>query len=544
MADETAERLIQQHEKLKTTRTTFENHWDSIAPLVLPRQDDFFGQHRPQGEERTEEIFDGTAPLALERFAAAVESLLTPRNQKWHTLKATLPELNENQEVKEYFDRVTNILFQARNSPAANYPSQQYETYISLGAFGTGIMFLADVPGFGMRYKSIHLGEVYIAQNFAGQIDWVNRQFKMTAKEAVEKFSNPDDNLPSRIRDSVTTNPMNKFEFLHVVKPNPDFRADREGPDFAKFNSWWIAMQETTTINKEGFDTFPYIVSRYVTAPQEIYGRSPAMAVLPDIRMVNEMSKEDIRATHLVTRPPILAHGDGVIDKFSMKPGSINYGGVDAQGRQLIHPFNSNARVDINEAKMETRRKIINDAFLVSLFQILVDSPAMTATEVLQRVQEKGELLSPTLGRQQSEALGPMIVRELDILTKMQVIPPMPDILVENLGEFEVEYTSPLARAAMAEEALGTERTVQAAIAVAGIDASIVDKIDFDEYLDILGRANGAPAKLFKDDEEVAEIRNAKAQAQQAAQIAQAAPQVAGAIKDVAQAGEIIGAPA
>ena len=42
----------------------------------------------------------------------------------------------------------------------------------------------------------------------------------------------------------------------------------------------------------------------------------------------------------------------------------------------------------------------------------------MTATEVLERAREKGALLAPTMGRQQSEALGPMIEREIDILVE------------------------------------------------------------------------------------------------------------------------------
>jgi hypothetical protein len=74
-------------------------------------------------------------------------------------------------------------------------------------------------------------------------------------------------------------------------------------------------------------------------------------------------------------------------------------------------------------------RAIINDSFLVTLFQILIDSPQMTATEVLQRAQEKGALLSPTMGRQQSEFLGPTIERELDVLAQQGMIPPMPAIL-------------------------------------------------------------------------------------------------------------------
>jgi hypothetical protein len=41
----------------------------------------------------------------------------------------------------------------------------------------------------------------------------------------------------------------------------------------------------------------------------------------------------------------------------------------------MMQPFGTGARVDINEQKMEQRRTAIDDAFLVTLFQILVETP-------------------------------------------------------------------------------------------------------------------------------------------------------------------------
>jgi hypothetical protein len=52
--------------------------------------------------------------------------------------------------------------------------------------------------------------------------------------------------------------------------------------------------------------------------------------------------------------------------------------------------------------------------FLLTLFEIMVETPRMTATEVLKRSQEKSMLLTPLVARQQNESLSPMIERELD----------------------------------------------------------------------------------------------------------------------------------
>ena len=87
----------------------------------------------------------------------------------------------------------------------------------------------------------------------------------------------------------------------------------------------------------------------------------------------------------------------------------------------------------------------VERAFLVDIFSILEDpNQNMTATEVLQRAQEKGYLLAPMIGRQQSELFGPMVTREIDILDRGQDnFRPRPN-KVRKMGklEWEVVYES------------------------------------------------------------------------------------------------------
>jgi len=184
---------------------------------------------------------------------------------------------------------------------------------------------------------------------------------------------------------------------------------------------------------------------------------------------------------------------------------------------------------------MEQRRKMINDSFLVSLFAILVESPQMTATEVLQRAQEKGALLAPTVGRQQSETLGPLIERELSVLAEQGFIPPKPPILEEAGGEYEIEYVSPLTQAMRAPEGIGILRTLESVQAIAAVDPSVMDNFDADEITRTLADIHGAPQKILRDENEVAEMRGQRQQAQMAQAGIDAAPQLADAGLKVAQ---------
>lgn len=532
-----AERLIDQWEQLKAKRTHWDAHWQDISDVLLPRATGFITKEE-RGTKRTEHVFDATANLALDRFAAAFNSLLTPLGQKWHALKAGVKELDDDHSVKEFFQVLNDQLFNLRYSEAANFASSWHESYLQLGSFGSGVCFVDESSSnFGMRYKSQHLANIWYVLDSDGKPSTVFRRFTMTAYAARRK-ADWDGNLPEVISKAV--NLWQDFEFLHVVQPNDDFDPGRADAQGMRLKSTYISCEGKKTLSVGGYSKMPYIISRYVVAPEEEYGRSPAMIVLPDIKMLNQMSKTDIRAVHKLVDPPLLLHDDGVMGSNGMQvdatPGALIYGGVDSMGNQLVRPLQTGARVDIAEEKMEGRRKTINDAFLVTLFQILVESPQMTATEALMRAQEKGALLGPAVARQQSESLGPLIAREISILQNQGLIPPLPEALVEAEGEYEIEYVSPITRAQRAEEALGWQRSLEALAPVLQIKPELLEIYDLEEVARIISDVNGMPPSTLRTRDEYAQIvEQMLADNQQTQAIDRAAP-VAGALKDAAQA--------
>lgn len=533
MSDSRVDDIIRRQEKMATDRAIFDSHWREIAERVLPRADHFRVNRNP-GDKHTERVFDATGPLALERFAAAMESMLTPRTQRWHKLKTGVPQLDELPEVKAYLDEVTQLLFAVRYSPKANFASQANEVYMSLGAFGTGGMFIDDMIGRGIRYRSIPLSEMYIAEDHQGRVDTVHRRFPMTARQAAQRFG--VDKLPEKIKQAAEKTPDQNFDFIHAVGPRDDMDLRRKDYKGMAWYSCYIALDGRTILSEGGYHSMPYAVGRYVTGVKEVYGRSPAMTVLPDIKMVNEMSKTIIRAAHKMVDPPLLLQEDGALQAFDLRPGALNYGGVNEQGNQLVHPLQTGARLDIGEEMLEQRRKVINDAFLVTLFQILVDAPQMTATEAMLRAQEKGALLAPTMGRQQSEFLGPLIEREIDILARAGALPPMPDALREAGGLVEVEYVSPLNRAQRAEEGVAIMRTLEAVTPLAQIDPKVMMIFDPEAIARELADINGVPAKVLRTPDQMKVMDEQSAEAAQAQQLLAAAPVVGSTVKDLAQA--------
>lgn len=138
-----------------------------------------------------------------------------------------------------------------------------------------------------------------------------------------------------------------------------------------------------------GYWSQPYAISRYYTAPGEVYGRSPAMVVLPDIKLLNEINRAIIEGAQMAVRPPMLLPEDGILQPFKMMPGALNFGGMNRDGKPLALPLNTATDFSVAMTLAEQKRQTINDGFFITLFQILVDNPQMTATEAMLRAQEK-----------------------------------------------------------------------------------------------------------------------------------------------------------
>lgn len=515
MSDTRADDVLRHQSQMEAQRSNFDNQCQEVADRVLTRQRDFTTKVTP-GTKQNEKVFDSTAPLALDRFASAIDSMLTPASQIWHEL--TIRGQGDDAS-KQALSEINKALFEARYAADANFGSQMFEAYISLGAFGNGTIFVDEGVGRnGLRYRSIPFAETYFAENFQGKVDTVHRKFELTARQMAQQFG--EDELPETIRNCLKEEGNRRFELIHCVRPREDAdwtKADYRGMPYA---SYYVSFEGRKILKESGYRTMRYAAARYVTAPKDVYGRGPAMTVLADIKSVNEQQKTLLRTGQLIAEPPLLLSDDGGIGAFKLQPRALNRGAIGPDGQALVQPLQIGANLPITLEMTNQTRTVINDAFLVTLFQILVETPDMTATQAMLRAQEKGQLLAPTMGRLQSELLGPIIAAELDILAQQGYLDGLPDEFYED-GALKVEYTSPLARAQMADEGIGILRTIEAAAPIMEIDPSA--KAVFSgkgaDLIRRLGEINGVSPELMNTKDEVAAISQQQAQKSQIADV-------------------------
>lgn len=515
----------------------FAGQWDEVAQLVMPshRNTFMFGNVNTPGSKMTDRQVDATGQMALTRFAAICDSLLTPRNMIYQHLAASDEYIMKDRETRLWFEDATKLLFKLRYAPEANFSASNQANFQSLGAFGNMAMF-TDKNAFysGFRYKAVPLGEIFFRENFQGGVDGFTRWFRQTARQAEQMWPGQ---LPPALQTALIADSEQLFSFLHCVTPRKDYDRERLDSKGKKWRSVYISLEGKCVMHKAdeemegGYHSFPLAVGRYDQSPNEVYGRGPAMTVLPALKTLNAEKRAYLQQAHRALAPVLLTADDGVVG-MSMRPNAVNVGGVNSQGQALVHVLPT-GEIQVGKEMMAEERQLINDAFLVTLFQILVKSPQMSATEVIERANEKGILLAPTMGRQQGEYVGAFTVRELDLMMQMRLLRQMPPRLREAGAELHIIYDNPLSRLAKAQEGAGFMRTLESVKELVNItgDASLLDPFDFDVAIPALADQNAVPESWMADEMKIGKKRQARQKAMQAEQQMKNLPNQAAMIK-------------
>jgi len=514
--------IMARFDRLKTGRQNWETHWQEVADYMQPRKADVT-RTRSRGDKRTELIFDSSPIQAVELLAASLHGMLTNPSTPWFSLRYKDEGLDSDDEAKLWLEGVTDTMYTAFNR--SNFQQEIFELYHDLITFGTAAMFIEEDQDDLLKFSTRHINEIYITENDKGRIDTVYRKFKITLRAAFQQFG---ENLSEEARNKVEKDPFDEIDILHAVYPRQDFDPTKKDKKNMEFESTYVEYKNGNELSVGGFMEFPFVVPRYLKASHEIYGRSPAMTALPDVKMLNEMSKTTIKAAQKQVDPPLLVPDDGFLLPVRTVPGGLNF--YRSGTRDRIEPLNIGANNPLGLNMEEQRRTAIRNVFYVDQL-LLQQGPQMTATEVIQRNEEKMRLLGPVLGRLQSELLKPMIDRCFAILLRNNQFAPAPEFLSGQ--DIEIEYVSPLAKAQKGTELSSITRAIEILGSLANV-APVFDYINFDSLVKHIADLVGVPQKVLKlqsqvnaEREQAAQQQEQMAQMQQLQQVAKAGGDIA-----------------
>ena len=514
--------LLSRFDRLQGQRENWETHWQEVADYMQPRKADVT-KRRARGDKRMEQVFDSSPIQAVELLAASLHGMLTNPSTPWFTLRFKDEEIENDDEAKLWLEASTDAMYTAFNR--SNFQQEIFELYHDLITFGTAAMFIEEDDDDIIKFSTRHINEVFIAENDKGRIDTIYRKFKISARAAIQKFGEA---VSADVQTKAKKDPYEEIEILHAVYPRNDFNPNKRDKANMPFESVYMEYKNGNELSVGGFREFPFVVPRYLKASNEIYGRSPAMTALPDVKMLNEMSKTTIKAAQKQVDPPLLVPDDGFLLPVRTVPGGLNF--YRSGTRDRIEPLNIGANNPLGLNMEQQRRESIRAVFYVNQL-MMQQGPQMTATEVIQRNEEKMRLLGPVLGRLQSELLKPLIDRVFAVLLRNNMLPQAPEFLSGR--DVEIEYVSPLAKAQKSTELQSIMRAVEILGSLANV-APVFDYVNFDNLVKHLADIVGVPQKILKTQSQVnAERQQAQAQQQEMQQMQQL-QQVAKAGGDIA----------
>ena len=511
----TRDKLFTRWGQLKTERATWWAHWQEITNYLLPRSGRYFVQDRDKGWRRHNNIYDNTGTRALRVLGAGMMAGATSPARPWFRLGTADPELNSYQPVKLWLADVTQrmqMVFQRSNTYRTLH--QMYE---ELGAFGTASSIVLPDYQNVIHHYPVTIGEFCIAQDYQGKVCTIYREFEKTVGEIVKEYGY--NNCSTVVKNMYDRGSLDQWiRLIQAIEP----RADRDIRKKDAKNMAWgsytfeVGGNPHKFLRESGYKDFPALVPRWATAGGDIYGNSPGMEVLGDVKQLQHEQLRKAQVIDYQTKPPLQVPTNMKNRDVESLPGGITF--YDGQTAGIKTAFEVN--LDLSHLLMDIQdvRERVRGGFYADLFLMLANATdtRMTATEVAERHEEKLLMLGPVLERLHNELLDPLIDMTFTRMVEAGIIPPPPQELQGM--ELSVEFVSMLAQAQRAIGTNSVDRYVANLGAVAQFKPDVLDKFDSDQWADVYGDMLGVDPKLIVASDKVAVIRDsrAKMQAQQA----------------------------
>lgn len=519
---------------LDTEWTSWRDVYAQLSDFVLPFAGRFSETDRNLGNRRYGNIFDSTTTRALLVLGAGLMSGMSSPARPWFRLGTADPELSNYQPVKLWLNDVQRRMLDLFQR--TNVYQFLHSSYLELGLYGTGATFLADDFDNVLYGYPLTCGEYRISANYRGEVDTLGRKFQKTVSQVVREFGIK--NVSQATKSLYDAGNLDAWVTLyHLVEPRADRDLRRTGDAMnMPFSSkYWEdgAKNDESYLRESGFEEFPAICPRWQLFGSDIYGNSPGMVALGDVKQLQHEQLRKAEAIDYQTKPPLQVPTALKNRETNMLPGGVTYYDSPNQQASIRSMWDVNLNLSYLNADIADVRERINACFFVDLFLMLQgqDRTQMTATEVAERYEEKLLMLGPTLERLHDEALNPLVERAFARMLTLGLLPPPPEEMQNQ--QLNVEFISMLAQAQRAVGVNSTDRYLMTLGTMAQMKPDVMDKLDADSAADIIADQLGVDPRMIVANEKVALIRQQRAQAQQAAAQAEMMQQAAGAAKDL-----------
>lgn len=532
------------HEALRTERmSNWDAEWKDIADNILPRRGRFFASEAnngTRGAERKRRIINSKPTVAARTLRALMTSGMASPARRWFLGAVSDESLKEVQAVKDWAFETEVVI---RDTLKKSNIYQCLDNVLGdLGSFGTTALYVEDDLESTIRGYVFPIGSYVLANNARLRPDTIFREVMMTVRQLVRQFG--EEKCSAKVKKDYAEKRFDvQHKVTHLICPNEDYDPQRIGPAGMKFKSVWYETEsvgdvEDVFLREGGYSEAPVMTPRWNVTGEDVYGSDcPGMEALGDAKVLQLVCRREEQAFDLVVKPPMVAPTSLIGMRSSTIAGSITHVDTLQGGTKFEPAVTVNAQaLSAFAAKVQRLEASVEQAYyadLALMFQRLSQGQ-MTATEINARQQEQMLLLGSVMERSEEELLRPLLYRTFMILWRNGKIPTPPEQL--QGAELKFDFVSIMSQA---QKLLGTanlERLMGLVGNIASVFGDVIDKIDADQVVDEYADMLAVQPSVVRSDDEVAKIREARAQQQaQKQQMAQGMAMAEGA-KTLAQA--------
>lgn len=527
MQDAVRSYCTQRLESMRSVRVSWWSHWAALAEVMLPRRYRFFVTTNTyaRGQAINNAIVDETGVLAARTLATGLLANLTSPTKPWFRLSLHGQDIPDEGPIADYLAECTRRLLAI--FAGTNFYNSLGQAYYDMVVFGSAALIQYEDDQDVFRFYNPELGSFMFGLDKRLTVDTLCREYSYTVAEVVQEFGL--ENCSKDVQQLFKSGSTKDQEVIIgcAIEPNEDIYANggtnfgRVVPgDFRYREVYWEQQmpngnQGNHLLRVAGFREKPFVGLRWDVTSNDPYGRSPGMDALPAIRQLQIEQRRKAEALDKMVRPPMVASPSMKGEPNSILPGGINYV-ADPSGAGFKPAFTVEPRIaelmeDLREVQSRVQAIFFNDLFRPALDE----NKVQTATYWTQVQAEQVLLLGPVVERIETEGLNEIIARSFSIANRRGLLPqPPPQIAGAPIA---INYISLLAQAQAAQSTFAIERSYQFAGSLAAVIPDIMDNFDPDETLGIYGNLINLDPRVLRSQDQVAAIRSARSQQQQAA---------------------------
>ncbi len=499
-----------------------------IADYVNPKNSAINCLKTPHTENYTDGIFDTTVIHAQQTFSAGCYEYML--SGEWFDFGA--PASKKKSEIADdWYRECAEIIRDLLNE--SNFSLKIQEHMNDRNSFGYGEICLEAGKNNFYNFRVSSVGSVYFTEDDEGMVDSRYVRNDWTAGKIVGKFG--EENVSEEVQQAyhdVQQRHKKTFIVWNIIKPREDAKRQHgkiDGPN-KPWMSYWCEENAQHELENGGFDERPFVCSRFAQWTSE-YGWSPAILILPTVRSIQAMERDLQALSELKVWPRTLIP-EGFRDIIDWSLGGTTVYSPQAEGAKP-EVWGDGGDYSVGVDMIERKIQVVKDAYHVDLFKALAErTKTMTATEVLELVEEKLINFRPTFARFTSETLDPLLRRAFNMALRAGKLPDVPQEVLEisESGEASIPtpkpvHVSKIARALRALENRSLLEFLQQAgmlIELTQDPRVLTQNYDMDRVIRKLGDNHSLDSALKipqtqRDEVRAAEAQQAAAQAQLAA---------------------------